>query len=101
MKLLFVCNQNKHRSKTAEHLFAKKFETQSAGLFNEKPVSAKQLDWADIVIVMEDAQRSELAKRFPKEYMKKRIVSLGVPDVFQKDQPELIQVLRSKMEVLF
>jgi len=40
-------------------------------LFNDKPLTAEQLGWADVVIVMEDKQREEIAKRFPEQYMKK------------------------------
>ena len=74
MKVLFVCNQNENRSKKAELLFKVEFETQSAGLFNNAPLKKSQLEWADIVFVMEDFQRNEIAKRFPKEYMQKRII---------------------------
>ena len=82
MKVLFICNQNQNRSKTAENIFKGKFKTRSAGLYNEKPVTAKQLSWADAVIVMDEEQRREVAKRFPKQYMQKRILSLDTPDVF-------------------
>ena len=98
MKVLFVCNQNKNRSKTAAELFKGRFQTKSAGLFNDKPVSASVLEWADTVIVMEDSQRSELAKRFPKQYIQKRIISLDIPDVYQYNQPELIKLLKAKVE---
>ena len=63
MKVLFICNQNENRSKTAEELFKGRIETKSAGLYNEKPVSEKQLSWADLVVVMEDEQRTEISKR--------------------------------------
>jgi len=96
MNVLFICNQNKHRSKTAEEVFRKKFNTKSAGLFNEKPVTEDQLAWADLVVVMEDSQRSELARRFPKMHLKKRIISLEIPDVYSYNQPELIATLKSK-----
>ena len=39
MKVLFVCNQNENRSKTSEELFKGRFQTKSAGLYNEKPVT--------------------------------------------------------------
>jgi len=98
MKILFICNQNKHRSKTAEEIFRGKFETKSAGLYNEKPVTEKQLSWADLVIVMEDNQRSEIAKKFPKLYLQKRILSLNVPDIYGYNQPESIDLLCHKIE---
>lgn len=100
MKVLFICNQNMHRSKTAEELFKNKFEAKSAGLYNEKPVTEKQLEWADTVIVMEDVQRSELAKRFPKAYIRKRILSLDIPDIYSYNQPELVEALKRKMKGL-
>jgi len=101
MKVLFVCNQNENRSKTAEELFKGRFVTKSAGLYNEKPVTKKELSWADIVIVMEDAQRTEISKRFPKEYLSKRILSLDIPDIYAYNQEKLIFELKSKVDALF
>jgi len=98
MKVLFICNQNQNRSKTAEELFQGTFTTRSAGLYNEHPVVEEQIEWADIIAVMEDAQRHELAKRFPKQYLQKRIISLDIPDVFRYNQPELVELLKSKVE---
>ncbi len=69
MKVLFICNQNKHRSKTAEEIFSTRLETRSAGLYSENPVTEAQIGWAEIVVVMEDFQRAEIAKRFPKELL--------------------------------
>lgn len=77
MRVLFICNQNLNRSKTAEHLFEKRFATRSAGLYNEYPVTKQQLLWADTIVVMEDEQRAELSRRFPDVYAQKKIISLG------------------------
>ena len=96
MKVLFVCNQNLHRSKTAEEVFRGRFETRSAGLFNDNPISSDQVAWADVIAVMEDFQREEIGERFPRLYLKKRIVSLDIPDVFHYNQPELIELLNSR-----
>jgi predicted protein tyrosine phosphatase len=98
MRLLFVCNQGKHRSKTAEMLFKDRFETESAGLFSNNPVTEKQISAADTVFVMEDWQRTELSKRFPKQYIQKRIISLNIPDVYQFNQPELVCLLKSRLD---
>ena len=98
MKILFICNQNQHRSKTAEEIFKGKFNTKSAGLYNQKPVTSKQLSWADVVIVMEDEQRSEISKRFPKLYMQKRILSLEIPDHYNYNDPKLVKSLKIKIK---
>jgi predicted protein tyrosine phosphatase len=101
MNVLFICNQNQNRSRTAEELFKDKFPTKSAGLYNEKPVTEDQLFWADLVVVMEDEQRTELSRRFPQQYLQKRILSLDIPDIYGYNQPELISALKSKVEGLF
>ena len=98
MKLLFICNQNENRSKTAEKIFKNKFETKSAGLYNKKPVNEKQLSWADKIVVMEDDQRSEIAKRFPKQYIKKQIISLNISDIYNYNDIKLINILKSKLK---
>ncbi len=98
MKVLFVCNQNKNRSKTAEAVFSAKFQTKSAGLYNSKPVTTKEVSWADTIIVMEESQRSELAKRFPKQYAQKRILSFDIPDVYDYNNPRLVSALKSKVK---
>jgi len=100
MKVLFICNQNQNRSKTAEELFKDRFKTKSAGIYTEKPVTGKEISWADVIVVMEDEQRKIIAERFPKLYMKKRIISLGIPDIYHYNQPELIDVLKSKVNEL-
>ena len=100
MKVLFVCNQNENRSKTAEEIFSDKFETKSAGLYNNNPLTEKQLLWADVVVVMEDRQRTEISKRFPILYMQKKILSLDIPDLYFHNQPELIKTLKSKIKDL-
>jgi predicted protein tyrosine phosphatase len=100
MKVLFICNQNQNRSLTAEQIFSDSFITQSAGLYNENPVQEQQIEWADLVVVMENRQRAEIAKRFPKLYLQKQIISLDIPDIYQYNQPELVEILKEKMSEL-
>lgn len=95
MKVLFICNQNENRSKTAEHLFKDTCETKSAGLYNSKPVTEKELEWADLVVVMEDVQRTEISKRFPKQYLMKQIISLNIPDIYKYNDSKLINELKT------
>ncbi len=99
MNILFICNQNMYRSKTAEDLFKGVLSVKSAGLYNN-PVTSKQLDWADLVLVMDEEQRRELSKRFPAQYLKKRILSLDIPDTYSYNQPQLIAILKTKVEAI-
>ena len=96
MNILFICNQNENRSKTAERLFKDRFNTKSAGLYNQKPVTKNQIEWADKIVVMEDHQRTEIGKRFPKQYLQKQIFSLNISDIYHFNQPELKDILKEK-----
>jgi predicted protein tyrosine phosphatase len=97
MNILFICNQGRNRSRTAAKLFENRFKTKSAGLYRDRPVTRQQLFWADTIIVMEDLQRTEISKRFPDVYLQKRILVLGITDMYRYEQPELTEALQSKM----
>jgi len=100
MRILFICNQNKHRSKTAEELLRSIHQTRSAGLYNDHPVTQAQLDWADIIIVMEQAQRTELIRRYAHITLHKRILCLDIPDIYNYNQPELKRLIQQKCSAL-
>lgn len=99
-RALFVCSRNKLRSPTAEELFARwpGVETDSAGLAPDAVtiVSADQIDWAEIVFVMERAHKAKLSKKFSTQLKDKRIVCLDIPDRYTFMQPELVALLEQK-----
>jgi predicted protein tyrosine phosphatase len=98
---LFICSQNKLRSPTAETIFAKwpNVETDSAGLNNdaETPLTPEQIDWADIIFVMEKTHRNKLSKRFRKYLNSKRVVCLDIPDDYDYMQDELVKLLEARV----
>lgn len=100
MKILFICNQGRHRSKTAAEIFKSDSETDYAGLYADKPVTKEQMLWADIVVVMEEEQRAELAKRFPTLYLEKRILNFNITDIYNYGNENLQILLKQKMEEL-
>lgn len=100
-RALFICSRNRLRSPTAEAVFASwpEVETDSAGLAPdaEVPLSAEQLEWADLVFVMERRHRAALLRRFPAAMRGKRLVCLDIPDDFDYLQPELVFLLERKV----
>jgi predicted protein tyrosine phosphatase len=100
-KVLFICSQNRLRSPTAEQLFStwQGIETSSAGLNNdaENPVTPELLEWADIIFVMEKTHRSKLNKKFKPSLEKARVICLDIPDEYDFMDPDLIQLLKSKV----
>jgi predicted protein tyrosine phosphatase len=99
MKLLFICTANMQRSPTAEEIFKDKYETKSAGVSSSARVvlTKAALNWADIVFVMEDWQRKTIADLFPNEYLKKRIIVLDIPDIYNYMDQKLIVLLKNKV----
>lgn len=98
--VLFICSRNKLRSPTAEAVFGALpgIETDSAGLAEDAtcPLAADQLEWADIVCVMEKRHRTLLARRFRSHLLGKKVVCLDIPDNYEFMQPELIQLLEKR-----
>ncbi len=94
MKLLFVCTANQLRSPTAAAVFADEHETLSAGLspFSPFPVNQDAVDWADKVFCFEDKQFKKLKKKFGV-----RATNLGVPDDYERHDPELVRLLKEKV----
>jgi len=67
--VLFVCSANRLRSPTAEQVFStwQGIETDSAGISNGAAVllSVEQVEWADIIFVMEKTHRNKLNREIP------------------------------------
>ncbi len=99
--VLFVCSQNKLRSPTAEQVFAGRsdIEVLSAGTNNdaENPLSQEQIEWADIIFVMERAHRAKVQKRYRSALRNKRLICLGIPDDYAFMDPDLIELLKAKV----
>jgi predicted protein tyrosine phosphatase len=99
--ILFICGANKLRSPTAEQMFSRypNIETDSAGLNTEadQRVSPEQIEWADIIFVMEKSMRTKLAKQFRKHLNGKRVVCLDIADKYTFMQPELVALLEKKV----
>ncbi|HVP85466.1 MAG TPA: low molecular weight protein tyrosine phosphatase family protein [Rhizomicrobium sp.] len=99
--VLFVCGRNRFRSPAAEQIFANfpGIETASAGLNPDadNPLGEDLVEWADIIFVMEEAQRQKLASRFRSSLKGVRVICLDIPDKFRAMDPELIRLLKSKV----
>ena len=100
-RVLFVCEGNRHRSPTAERLYGTTpgIKSRSAGTspVARVEVTEEQLEWADVVFVMEPALELTLRRRFADALVGKEVVCLNVPDDFQFGQPELVALLTERL----
>src|ERR1700712_181485 len=97
--LLFVCSQNKLRSPTAEQVFSAwdGVETLSAGTNNDacNPLDGEQIEWADIIFVMEKTHRNKVLRKYKKSLNGKRLVCLDIPDDYDYMDPALVRILET------
>jgi predicted protein tyrosine phosphatase len=89
------------RSPTAEAVFGsyEGVEALSAGTAPdaETPVSAELIEWADVVFAMEGFHRKRLMSAFGALLQRKRVVVLGIRDRYAHMEPELVELLKSKV----
>jgi predicted protein tyrosine phosphatase len=101
LNILFVCSRNRLRSPTAERVFGDRpgVETDSAGLAPDADVrlSGDQLQWADLVVVMERVHRTKVKRHHARALGSTRVVCLDIPDRYEYMQPELIALLERRM----
>lgn len=117
-KYLFVCSVNRYRSRTAHHHFAYKlantqFQIKSCGTdidfinqakasgeleFQESiPISRQLVEWADIILCMENSHADFIRKNYGDDIRKKCYV-LNIPDIYHYDSPELKMILEYKVK---
>jgi predicted protein tyrosine phosphatase len=100
-QVLFVCSQNRLRSRTAEAVFEGRagISARSAGIL---PVARVHVDealvvWADIVFGMEAEHVDYVRTHFPAAAAGKVLVSLEIPDDYDYMQPELVALLEARV----
>lgn len=101
LRVLFVCALNQWRSPTAEALYRNdvRLEVRSAGLRANaaRPLSHADVEWAQIIFVMDGEQKEWLQERFGSPDVP-RIHSLDIPDTLVYMDPELQRLLRGGID---
>ena len=98
LHVLFVCSRNAWRSPTAERVWrdGPRLAVRSAGTSPRarRTVSARDLAWADLVLVMESRHRERLLQRFGDAARRADVRVLGIEDDYGFMDPELVERLR-------
>lgn len=104
MNLLFICTINRMRSCTAETIYGTNpaYKVKSAGIDPSAPrqVTAELLRWADKIFVMENMHRAFITEKFPEIDLSHKLIVLGIPDCYYYMEPELIDLLKSRIDPL-
>ncbi len=101
LRVLFVCSLNQWRSPTAERLYRQdtRLEVRSAGIRTEanRPLSAGDIEWADVIFVMDRDQKEWIQERF-RDSTLPRIRILDIPDSLIYMDPRLQKLLREAID---
>lgn len=110
MRVLFICTHNISRSRVAEDTFRvlawsvpsrERHEARSAGITPQpggRAVTRADVEWADLICVMESAHEARIRARWPLHGSKIRV--LGIPDVYQPDDPALRDLMVRQVRAL-
>ncbi|MCT8970796.1 low molecular weight protein tyrosine phosphatase family protein [Microbaculum marinisediminis] len=100
MRVLFVCTANKLRSPTAESVFRDYpgIESLSAGTdpHAPTPLSKELIESVDLIIAMETHHRERIRKKYKQRPADGRIITLHIPDEYERDDPALIELLKKR-----
>ncbi|MGM9428093.1 low molecular weight protein tyrosine phosphatase family protein [Hydrogenophaga sp. MI9] len=101
LNVLFVCSRNQWRSPTAEQLWRRhpRLNVRSGGTSPSArhTVADADIDWADVVIVMEQKHKSRLVADFGALLADKPVHVLDIPDEYKYMDPELVELLEQSV----
>jgi len=66
----------------------------------ENQVSLDDIEWADWIFCMEQIHQQKLRETFGRMLGAKRFAVLGIPDNYEFMQPELVELIRKRMDVI-
>jgi len=97
LNLLFVCSRNQWRSPTAEKVWSNhpKLNVRSAGTSPSarKKITPKDIQWADMIFVMEKKHKNRIVAKFTRMVDYKPIHVLDIPDEYKYMDDELVELV--------
>lgn len=89
------------RSSTAETVYkAEGLNVRSAGTSKgaRVPLTEELINWADLILVMEEKHRVAIETHFGNEAAQKKIIVLNIPDNFYYMEPGLVSMIRERAD---
>ena len=104
LNVLFVCSKNQWRSPTAERVFERdplmNVKSRGTSRSARRTVTAHDLKWADVVLVMERKHAQRLRADFPGAMKYQELHVLDIPDDYRFMDPELVELLQAAVPPL-
>lgn len=100
-RVLFICGKARKRSPTAAQVMREwpDIEADFAGLSKDADVlvTSEHLEWADVIMVMENRQKKRLASLIGPLPPNIAVIALDIPDRYEFMDPELADLLMRKL----
>ncbi len=104
LNVLFICSMNQWRSPTAEKIYRKHplVNPRSAGTSSKarRRASLVDIQWSDLVIVMEQKHKQRLIAKFPEAMSYREIHVLDIEDRYPFMDPDLIAELQPAIDLI-
>ncbi|GAB5518228.1 MAG: phosphotyrosine protein phosphatase [Rhodothermales bacterium] len=101
-RVLFICSRNQWRSPTAEQVWRRHPDIQcrSAGTSTRarRTVTAGDVQWADVIYVMETKHRNRIQAHFGRLVTYTPIVVLNIPDDYDYMDADLVAIFESELD---
>ncbi len=104
-KVLCVCSAGLLRSPTLAWVLSNEpfgFNTRAAGSqasYALIPVDQALIDWADLIIFVNEANTNDVLNNF--DLSRKEYRTLAIPDNFEFRDPELVRIINEQLKELF
>jgi predicted protein tyrosine phosphatase len=102
--VLFICSRNQWRSPTAEQIWRRdsRLSVRSAGTNSgaRKRVTEADIEWAELIFVMESKHRTRLVQDFGAILDDKELHVLDIPDEYTYMDSELVEILEHQIAAL-
>ena len=104
-RVLFVCSMGILRSATAARIYARKYNTRSAGTYPDAlvPLTGLLLEWADQVVFVNEENYQSTVKKLSQtdfERLSPKFRVLDIPDQYEHMDARLIDAFEQQYEVL-
>lgn len=100
-KVVFVCSMGILRSATGARLYAHKYNTRTAGSWDDAlvPLTPVLIAWADEIVFVNKENYDNTLKRFGEDCLNESVVKvLHIPDQFPHMHPNLIKAFEEQYE---
>ncbi len=103
IRALFISGRARARGPTAAQISAqiRGVRADCGGLSDDADdrLSIEQIEWADIIFIMEPRHKTQLVSKFGGAIRGKQVINLDVPDLYSFMEAELVEILAGKIRL--